>query len=221
VHLKVCAVIPAYNEAKNIRALVQNVKHFLPDVLVVDDGSIDDTSREAATAGGKVLRLEPNRGKGEALRAGYEWALRRGFDALITLDGDGQHDPAEIPRFIESANRTGADIVLGNRLADAGNMPLLRYLVNVLTSLVISITGGIRTHDSQVGYRLIRTRILGGIKFHAAKYDHESEILIRAGRRGCIVREVPIKTIYLGGPSKIHPVKDTIRFFRLVFGFYL
>jgi glycosyltransferase involved in cell wall biosynthesis len=218
--LRICAIIPAYNEAKNIRSLVERVKNFIPNAVVIDDGSIDDTSREAAVGGAKVLRLEPNRGKGLALRSGYEWARRRGFDALITLDGDGQHDPADIPRFIEKAERSGADTVLGNRFAEPGDMPLIRYATNVFMSIANSFVGGIRVHDSQVGYRLIRTRILGDIKFRAANYDHESEILLRAGRKGYKIREVPTKTIYLGGPSKIRPVRDTIRFFKLIFGFY-
>lgn len=219
--MKTCVLIPALNEEKHIASLVKNVRVHVPHVLVVDDGSSDETRDRASSAGASVLRHPKNQGKGVALSNGFKWASENGFDAVITMDGDAQHDPEEIPLFIECARKTGADIVLGNRLHDTKDMPFLRKATNYLTSYVIDFSGGISIHDSQVGYRLLRTRMLKRMRLKGKKYDQESEILVKAGRLGYVVREVPIRTIYLGGPSKIHPIIDSFRFARMMVKFYL
>ncbi len=218
--MRTCVIIPSYNEAAHIRGLVEKVRTFCPDVLVVDDGSEDATTVEARAAGAEVITHPFNMGKGTALENGYNWAIENAFEALVTMDGDAQHDPAEIPLFLECAGKTGADVVLGNRMDEVKTMPFVRWLTNVLTSALVNVVGGTFVHDSQVGYRLIRTRIIPALKIISGRYAHETEIVMRAARKGFIVREVPIRTIYLGGPSKIHPVKDTIRFFRVILQFF-
>lgn len=214
--MRTVVIIPSLNEALHIADLVARVKKHCPDVVVIDDGSTDDTAAEARRAGAEVIVHEVNRGKGVALSDGFAYAIKNGFDAVVTMDGDAQHDPEELPLFFEAARRTGADLVLGNRLHESGGMPFIRLATNVLTSLMINVIGSLSIHDSQIGYRLIRTRLLRNITLKTTKYDQESEILLRAGRKGYKVREVPVRTIYLGGPSKIHPIVDTLRFLRLL-----
>jgi glycosyltransferase involved in cell wall biosynthesis len=217
--MRVIVIIPALNEALHIAALVRAVRRHCPEVLVVDDGSSDDTSAMAASAGAAVIPHPVNRGKGVALATGFTYAVRNGFDAVITLDGDAQHDPEELPLFIDVAERTGADMVLGNRMHSTARMPFIRWATNVLTSLCVNVVGGVCVHDSQVGYRLVRTRLLRRMRLRSGRYEQESEIIIRAARMGFRIKEAPIRTIYLGGPSKIRPFRDTVRFLRLVFGF--
>lgn len=151
-----------------------------------------------------------------ALNTGYAYAVREGYDAVITLDGDAQHDPEEIPTFLEAAEATGAHIVLGCRMSDVTDMPPLRQWTNRTTSRFVSRLAGQDIRDSQTGYRLIRREVLKAVHCITRNYDAESELLIKAGRKGFRITEVPIATIYHGGKSSIHPVLDTLRFIRLV-----
>jgi glycosyltransferase involved in cell wall biosynthesis len=214
--LTCCAVVPAYNEGKHIADVVRGVKRYLSGVWVIDDGSSDDTSDAAASAGAEVVRFERNRGKGVALRKGLQLAGHMGFDAAFTLDADGQHLPGEMPRFIAKMIETGADIVLGNRLGNPKEMPLHRRAVNRSQSLFLSILAGPRIPDSQTGYRLIRPRVVKGVKYSASRYAFESEILIRAARRGFRIAEVPISCVYGDEQSTISPGRDTLRFLRML-----
>lgn len=188
------------------------------DVVVVDDGSTDETSRAARDAGAHVLRHEQNLGKGAALKTGFEYAVREGYEAVITMDGDGQHDPAAIPDFLEAIERTGADIIVGTRMQAVGDMPKLRIWTNRTTSRIVSLLARQDIQDSQSGYRMIRAGVLKDVvrSFVTSRYDTESELLIRAARRGYRTAAVSIKSIYQGTVSHINPVVDTFRFIRLV-----
>ncbi|HBA91140.1 MAG TPA: hypothetical protein DCZ08_05065, partial [Anaerolineaceae bacterium] len=126
---KILALIPAYNEGNRVAPVVRAALAYLP-VLVVDDGSSDGTARYALDAGAEVLYQQPNQGKGAALRAGFATALERGYQAVLTLDADGQHDPAEIPAFLAAYRRTSADLIIGRR--DFTSMPRVRRLANTL-----------------------------------------------------------------------------------------
>jgi glycosyltransferase involved in cell wall biosynthesis len=188
------------------------------DVLVVNDGSTDSTSRVAREAGAIVLDHPENLGKGAALRTGFEYAVDRDYEAVITMDGDGQHDPAAIPEFCEALERTGADIIVGTRMQAVGDMPAIRRWTNRTTSRVVSLLSRQTIPDSQSGFRMIRGRVLKDLakSLVTTKYDMESEILIRAGRRGYTVAATAIESIYTGAVSHINPVVDTLRFLRLV-----
>ncbi len=188
------------------------------DVLVVNDGSTDGTSRVAREAGARVIDHATNLGKGAALRTGFEHAVEKGYDAVVTLDGDGQHDPAAISQFVEALEKTGADIIVGTRMHAVGAMPALRVWTNRTTSRVVSFLSGQVIPDSQSGYRIIRVCVLEDLvgSLVSTRYDLESEILIRAGRRGFKVAATAIESIYRGTVSHIHPVVDTMRFLRLV-----
>lgn len=212
--MKVCAVIPAYNEETAVAEVVRGVLAQGLDAMVVDDCSSDATSARAREAGAEVVRHEVNRGKGEALRTGFARAVELGYDAVVTLDADGQHDPKEIPRLLEAAPR--ADIVVGSRMAEVSTMPLVRLWTNLFTSWVVSRLAGARITDSQSGYRLLKRRVFERVKYSSSRFDAESEILVKACRMGFRVIEVPTSTIYGDEKSKIHPFVDTVRFFRMV-----
>ncbi len=212
----IAVLIPAHDEAEHIAAVVRGAKRFVSRVLVVDDGSLDATASTAAAAGAEVIRHPINRGKGVALRRGFEALLSSGAEGVIVLDGDGQHDPEEIPAFIEMARGTGADIVVGNRMGATSSMPLVRYYTNRVMSWVLSRLSGQDIPDSQCGYRLLSRRVLEKLSLTTGNYDTESEMLVQASRRGFTIRSTPVKAIYTGQTSKIRPGRDTVRFLMLI-----
>ncbi len=214
--MKVCVVIPALNEGKTIGKLVERLLSCADRVVVVDDGSTDDTSGQAEKAGAVVLRHDRNCGKGASLRTGFDYALRAGCEQIITMDADGQHDWEELPLFVSEAERSGADIILGTRMGSREGMPFIRLATNVVTSLIVSILSRQKITDSQTGYRLIKREVLEKVALVTSNYETESEILIKAGRKGFKVSEVPIRTIYSGEFSNINRFTDTLRFIKLV-----
>jgi len=219
--MRTLVVVPSKNLEDAVGDVVRQVLglDLGLDVLVIDDGSTDDTSRVAREAGAEVIEHPENLGKGAALKTGFEYALERGYEAVVTLDGDGQHDPAAIPQFLEALEKTGADIVIGTRMHAVGEMPKLRIWTNRTTSRVVSLLSRQTVPDSQSGYRIIRVSALADLtgSLVTTRYDTESELLIRAGRRGYKIASTDIESIYTtGAVSHIHPIADTLRFLRLV-----
>lgn len=212
-------VIPAYREATRIGPVVRSAVAQGGLVLVVDDGSPDDTARVAQEAGAVVLRHERNRGKGAALETGFQEAVRRGCEVVITLDADGQHDPAEIPAFLEAYRRTGIPVLIGSRMADAAAMPRMRRLTNRFMSWLLSRWMGHYLPDTQCGYRLYRSDLLPLVVAGSQGFAAESEVLLRLAARGVRMDAVRIRTIYGNEKSKIRPGRDTWRFFRMVWRF--
>lgn len=214
---KVCAIIPCFNEERAISDIVRTAKKHVDVCIVVDDCSTDQTQHVATRAGARVLRHETNLGKGMALKNGFALARAAGFEAAVTLDGDGQHDPDEIPRFLDAFRAMDIDIVLGNRMNDSARMPLVRRMTNRVASWFVTRMAGVPIVDSQVGFRLIRLDTWEALKLEGKRFDLESEILIKACRRGARLTQVPIRTIYRGTEeSKINPVTDALRFFRVL-----
>jgi glycosyltransferase involved in cell wall biosynthesis len=209
------AIIPAYREEGRVGRVVAAARQYIP-VIVVDDGSPDGTEAEAKAAGAAVVRLEPNRGKGTALLAGFAEARRRGYEAVVTLDADGQHDPAAIPAMLAQLER-GADIVIGTRLGDLRGMPPQRIFSNTFTSAVISMLAGRLVRDSQTGYRALRLKAVEKLPLKRRGFDLESEMLLKAARAGARIAHVTVPTIYGDERSKINVPADTYRFFRVVF----
>jgi glycosyltransferase involved in cell wall biosynthesis len=214
----VAALIPCYFEEKRIRDVARRAHLQLDTVLVVDDGSTDSTESEARAAGVEVVRHTVNQGKGAAIKTGLkDLAARTGVEYILILDGDGQHSPEEIPRFLEEANRSHAAMLVGNRMADTKTMPFVRKMTNRFMSWQISRVCGRNVPDSQCGFRMIRRDLAPALAaIETTKFDFETEMLVVASRKGCEISAVPVSTIYGDEVSKIHPVRDTIRFFQMM-----
>jgi len=212
----VAALIPAYFEEAKIQAVARRTLAQLDHVLVLDDGSTDHTSDEARAGGAEVIRHEKNQGKGAAIKTGLRELTARGFQFVLVLDGDGQHLPEEIPAFLDEANRTGAPFVVGNRMADTGKMPWVRRMTNQFMSGQISRLCGQPVPDSQCGFRMMRRDVIPHLFCDSNNYDYETEMLLIASREGFRIASVPVSTIYGDEVSKIHPVRDTVRFFQLI-----
>jgi len=195
---------------------VREIKKHDVEVLVVDDGSQDNTFHIARRLGALVLRNEENKGKGASLIRGFEYALEHDFDAVITMDGDGQHLPQEIPYFLRLARYSDKAVFIGDRLFKKKNMPFARLVTNRIMSWIISEISGQRISDSQCGLRLIKKEVLRKIKLVTSKYETESELLIKASRAGFAIESVPITCVYVNEKSHINPLKDTARFARFL-----
>jgi glycosyltransferase involved in cell wall biosynthesis len=212
----VAAVIPAYLEEKHVADVVQRTLKQLDSVLLVDDGSADATAATARNAGAEVIVHPHNVGKGESIKTGLRHWLDRNVIYVVVLDGDGQHRPEEISRFLEAASSTRAELLLGTRMQDVGEMPLVRRMVNRYMSNQISRLCGQPIPDTQCGFRMVHRSLIPDLLGGAERFDYETEMLIVASRKGCRIGSVPITTVYSDEVSSIHPVRDTIRFFKLM-----
>jgi glycosyltransferase involved in cell wall biosynthesis len=216
--LNVCVLIPAYREERRIAAVVREVRDYCPAVIVVDDGSPDDTAKAAAEAGATVLEHVHNQGKGAALQTGFDHARARGFDLAITMDADGQHAPSDIPAFLQAYERTHSPVLVGNRMNDIAAMPPLRRFVNRFMSDLLSRVMGQHVPDSQCGFRLYHRSAFPEGPYDAAsrRFAAESEVLLRLALQGRKIGAVAIQTIYGDEKSKVNPLTDTFRFFRML-----
>lgn len=212
-----CVVIPAYREEKHIAVVVEEVRAYAPDVVVVDDGSPDSTTQEAEKAGALVLSHVRNQGKGAALRTGIRHAADNGYDLVITMDADGQHAPSDIPAFLAAHARTHCPVLVGNRMEDTKTMPWVRRQTNLFMSGLLSRAMGQYVPDTQCGFRLFHRDVFPLlVRDGSNRYDAESEVLLRLSLEGRKIGAVSIQTIYGAEQSKIHPLADTIRFFRML-----
>jgi len=211
--MRLLALIPAYNEAAAIQQVVTESLGHLP-VLVVYDGSRDNTASLAEAAGATLLVQQPNQGKGAALRRGFAWALEEGYDGVIALDGDGQHDPAEIPAFVALWEAEQPDLIVGYR--SFNEMPFWRWLGNNLGFRLFSWAMGTRILDNQSGYRLtsrrLMERLLAG---QESGYEFEMEQIVSCVEAGYGLAWTPIRTIYAGEASHIRPIPHIIHFVRV------
>lgn len=211
-----CVIVPAFMEQRKINDVVRRIRKYTPNVIVVDDGSTDRTAAEAAEAGAVVLRHERNKGKGAALNTGVSYAREHGFRCVITMDADGQHDPADIPRFVEAHKRTGLAVLVGNRMADSKGMPLVRRWTNQMMSWYLSAIMKQYVPDTQCGFRLYRCDVIPFVAAESRRYAAESEILLHVAARGIRIGAVRIEPVYADERSKINPFLDTFRFFLMI-----
>jgi glycosyltransferase involved in cell wall biosynthesis len=209
----ILALIPAYDEGPRIGAVVEAAGRHLP-VVVVDDGSTDDTADRARTAGATVIAQVPNAGKGAALRAGFRHALEAGATAVVTLDADGQHDPAEIPTFLALFALRRPELIIGQR--DLRAMPPVRRLSNTVGGVALALALGRSVPDNQSGYRLIgRTLMRALLDSDESGFEFEVEMIARCIALGLPIGSVPIRTIYAGEPSHIRPWRHFKEFLRV------
>jgi glycosyltransferase involved in cell wall biosynthesis len=194
--MKTVAVIPAYNEATVIGEVLQRTKPFVDEIIVVNDGSRDRTCEMANAHGVSVYSHCVNRGLGAALGTGFAAAIQCGADVVVTLDADGQHDPAEIPRFVE-AIENGAEVVIGSRmLTGLQGMPLRRKLATVAGNVITRVLFGARVTDSQSGFRAFTRHAIETIEIKTNRMEVSSELIHEAHTKGLIIHEVPITAIY-------------------------
>lgn len=211
--MNVCILIPAYNESKTITQLVTGVKDMGLHVVVVDDGSVDNTALLASEAGAIVLSNKRNQGKGATLQKGFQYVVDKKYDGVICMDGDGQHAIADLDNFLNSPNLQKNTVINGNRMTNSKDMPFVRLYTNRFMSFLISSVCGQKVPDTQCGFRYIGRDILQSIQLTSGCYEIESEILIKSSKKGFSIHSVPIQTIYQGEASHIRPVRDTVRFF--------
>lgn len=194
--------------------VIRRARAHVP-VIAINDGSTDDTLGELAAAGATVVDQQPNQGKGTALQRGFRAALAQGAAAVITLDADGQHDPSEIPLFVEKFRATGADLVIGER--DFSQMPFVRRMSNTIGRR--SFSWAVRRHvpDNQSGYRLLSRRLMEAVLSSGERgFEFEMDMIVVCVKRGWRIEGVPIRTIYGEEKSNIKPLQHVVHFFRMV-----
>ena len=213
-------VIPAYNEGATIRGVVVRCLEHVTTVIVVDDGSTDETHAALRDLPITLLSHPTNRGKSASLRWGLAQALRTGADAVITLDGDGQHLPEDLPKLIEAYMRDAGCIVIGARLHEKKQIPRARYLANRFANFWVTQAAGRAYPDTQSGFRIYPSLFLRMILAANAstRFVFETETLIDAARMGFRSVAVPIAAIYAAGarPSHFRPVLDVLLITRMV-----
>ena len=209
------AVIPCRNEETTIGPVIVGLRGWVDSIIVVNDQSKDATGSAARSAGALVLDIQTSSGKGAAMRYGWDAAARLGATRVLLLDGDGQHDPDDAPRFIRHQETTGADLVIGNRFTgDTGSMPRIRRWTNRWMSRRLSQLCQMPLPDSQCGYRLVNLAALLRLYLKADHFEIESEMCFAFARAGHRIEFLPIKPRYEGQHSKIRPLRDAILWFR-------
>ncbi|MFA7677109.1 MAG: glycosyltransferase family 2 protein [Candidatus Omnitrophota bacterium] len=215
--MKIWVIIPAYNESHALEMVLDELKQDGLSVLVVDDGSTDNTFQIAKEKADYAIKNEKNLGKGMSLKKAIQYLMENtAFDYVFTMDADGQHSPFDVKQFLFQA-RQGESFVVGNRMGNPLGMPKLRVFINNLMSWVISHQARQKIPDTQCGFRLIKRNVLERIQINANKFEIESEIIIKASRLGIKIKSIPVKSIYFKNrESKIRPFVDTVRFVRFM-----
>ncbi|MGE0639170.1 MAG: glycosyltransferase family 2 protein [Thermoanaerobaculia bacterium] len=208
---RLSVVIPAYDCAATVGAVVAGACAVAGDVVVVSDGSRDETAARAGAAGARVEIQERNRGKGFALRRGLELALERDPDWVALLDADGQHDPEDLPALLAAARREEYDMVIGCRLQDPERIPPARYWTNYIGTRILTWMTGFELEDSQSGFRLLSAGLARRLALRSDGYAVETEMLIRAAKLGTRLGHVRVRTIYNDETSHFRPLADTLR----------
>lgn len=206
----VVAVVPAYNADASVEAVVKGIKLHMPRALVlgIDDGSTDSTRAVLRRTCDQVIEFDENQGKGVALREAFRWAVDNGAAAVLTIDADGQHDPAAAPAMISALDR--ADIVIGTREISGKAVPAHRRFANMLSTSITRAISKCPVRDSQSGYRAMRIEVLKTIKPEGTRYEFETDFIILAGRAGFSFAAVPIPTIYDSPtPSNFRPLHSS------------
>ncbi|MGC3948598.1 MAG: glycosyltransferase family 2 protein [Chryseolinea sp.] len=212
---KICVLIPTYNNAQTLERVVNDVLSYTEQLIVVNDGSTDSTSRILEQFSDvRKVSYEKNRGKGYALRTGFAFALSEGFDYAITMDSDGQHFAADLPSLLTAFKEIPEAIIVGARNMDQTTVPGKSSFGNKFSNFWFWVTTGIRMQDTQSGYRLYPIRRMRNINFHTRKFEFEIEVLVRSSWDGIPVVNVPVKVFYPEKGKRIthfRPFKDFTR----------
>jgi 5-formyltetrahydrofolate cyclo-ligase len=220
----IAILMPAYNEGKYIKDVLSECLQYRLDLIIIDDGSTDNTIEiiekfpEPVELKIILIKHRLNKGKGEALKTGFNFAAKNNYSGVITLDADGQHKVSEIEDFIKMAEKENPDIIVGSRFKNTKGMPFIRLATNFFTSWLISAIADKKIDDVQSGFRYVSLRALKNINLETKNFDTEPEMLLKAGWLNYIIKNIPISTIYHKDfVSHVNPIKDTIKFFKLVF----
>jgi len=223
INKKIALLIPAYNEEKYIGQVIENCLSYSLDMIVVDDGSLDQT----ATIIKKLMKSkkypliflqhEKNKGKGAALNTGFKYVGKNGYQGAITLDADAQHDTKEIKKFLQMVKKEKPDLIIGSRFQNIQGMPFLRLATNYFTSWIISNLARQKVEDVQSGFRYISQRVIKNIELKTKNFETEPELIFKACWLNYKVKNLPIATIYHEDfVSEVNKFTDTLKFFKLV-----
>jgi glycosyltransferase involved in cell wall biosynthesis len=209
-------IIPANNEEKNIGMVIKKCRKYINNIIVIDDGSIDNTANIAKGTGATVIINKENIGKTGSLQKGFSKGLKESVVIFVLLDADGQHNPQEIPLFLKKIEE-GYDLVIGARKFQQELMPFIRIFANTISSYLVSLISGVKIIDSQSGYRAIKREVLERISLTSTGYQSDTEMIVKAAKYGFKIGFVPIDTIYHPeARSKVNQIIDPIRFLILL-----
>lgn len=214
---KVFVVIPALNASRTLPEVVKGLSRSLPaaSIIVVNDGSSDETSNILSQIGVDFVEHDRNRGKGAALKSGINRALEKNSELIFTIDADGQHNPEECKSFLKKMRVEGLDLVVGSRMSNLSRMPMHRVISNKVTSILVSMRINQRISDSQSGFRLYRARVLRKLNLKTNNFQMETEALIKAGLLGYSIGHVGIETLYHRKPVSYIQFIDILRFLQI------
>jgi len=219
----IAILIPAYNEEKYIGQVIKNCALYKLDIIIVDDGSIDQTAKtvKQLQQSGKYrlifLQHSKNKGKGAALGTGFKYTVKNNYQGVITLDADAQHNTKEIEYFLQMVKKEKPDLIIGSRFQNTKGMPFIRLATNYFTSWIISALAGKKVEDVQSGFRYISTKVIKNIELKTKHFETEPELILKACWLNYQVKNVPISTIYYEDfVSQVNKLTDTLKFFRLV-----
>ncbi len=216
--MKILIIIPTYNAEQTIEQLLDEVEKYVSqeNILVVNDGSIDSTIEKISKKNIAIIHHQKNLGKGAALQTGFDFALQKKYEAVITLDADLQHPPKYIPEFLQKYYDNNYDIIIGNRLHNTQGMPFHRKLSNTITTFLVKLKTGVNVFDSQSGYRFIHRKVLEKIHLSSSGFEAETELLLKAVKQKYTFGAVNIPTIYNGEKSNMKNFSTTINFIKIL-----
>ena len=214
--LQVCVIIPTYNNAATLRGVIEDVLQYTGNIIVVNDGSTDDTDRIAGSVEGiTYIGYSKNRGKGWALRTGFTKAVSLGYRYAITIDSDGQHFAKDLPAFLDKIEQVPDAVIIGSRNMSQSGIPAKSSFGNRFSSFWFRLETGIKMPDTQSGYRLYPVRKLDGIRFFSRKYEFEIEVLVRAAWKGIPVLNIPVSVYYAPPGERVSHFRPFRDFFRI------
>ena len=215
--LGICAIIPTYNNAATVASVVSEVAQYLPHVIVVNDGSTDETEQSLSQCGVTfdLISHKHNRGKGYALRTGFQRAIEKGFTYAITLDSDKQHFPSDIPQFVSTIAQQPGSLIVGNRNLESENMPKKNTFANKFSNFWFYVQTGMRIPDTQTGFRLYPLRRLQGLRLLTSRYEAELELLVFSAWAGVRILSLPIHVYYPPQEERVSHFRPAYDFTRI------